>query len=142
VVGVYSDTHVFSDTEIIKFDVLRVGGSVADVQRRIQQLSPIVTMAYKWKSDNKYHFGMPNDPDVVIGEIEVFQVSKRWYKAVSNFKFRVNVAMLTAEEKQLLETIDINNPSVDSYIKKTVKDYTLLPGNNVEIVELRNTVPY
>jgi hypothetical protein len=73
----------------------------------------------------------------------VFQVegSKRWYKMENDFKFPVNIGNLTPEEKQILETVDINHPSVDSFIRKLVKDMTVLSGNDVEVRELRNSEP-
>ena len=142
VVGVFPDDHKFSDTELLKFDTLTVKGSVADVRLRLEQITPTPGIAYLWESDNKYHWRIPED-GAPLEAIDVFQVegSTRWYKAENDFKFPVNIDGLTQEEKQLLATIDINNPSVDSFIKKIVKDILVLSGNDVEIKDLRNTSP-
>jgi len=141
VVGVFSDDHVFSPTEIEKFDVLTVGGSVEDVRARIDQITPTMAEAYLWASDGIHYWIEPEEGD--SENVPVYQVegSTRWYIAENDFRFPINVGELTATEKQLLETIDINNPSVDSFIRKLVKDITVLSGNDVEVKELRNTDP-
>ena len=142
IVGVFSDTHVFSSTELDVFGVLIINGTVDDVNARLSQLKPRIEMAYLWESDGKYHWVKDGDLDP-LEVIEVFQVegSNKWYKLINDFKFPVNLAGLTPEEKQLLETIDINNPSVDSFIRKIIKDVAVLSGNNVEVKELRNSTP-
>ena len=142
-IGVYPDTHIFSDDELALFNTLIINGSVEDVQARINQLTPVQTSASKWDSDNIYHFDnvMPPEGVNILDIIEVYQSGKRWYRKTTGFKYSVNVANLTPEEKQLLESIDINNPSIDSFIKKIIKDLTTQDGNNVEVVDLRNTNP-
>jgi len=142
IVGVFPDDHQFSATELIKFSYLTIGGSVADVQARIDQLKPQITEAYLWESDGKYHFDEDGDIDP-LGMILVFRTegSNKWYKLENAFKFPFNLGDLTPEEKQLLETVDINHPSVDSFIRKLVKDITALSDNDVEIKDLRNTNP-
>ena len=142
VVGVFSDDHVFSDHELKIFNVLTVGGSREDVQARIGQLTPRIEIAYKWASDGKYHW-TDGDGETVLEAIEVYQMegSRSWYKLVSDFTYPVSVDTLTAEEKQLLETLDVSHSSVDSFIRKLVKDASVLNGNDVEIKELKNTTP-
>jgi len=142
IVGVYSDSHVFSSTELEKFSVLTISGSVADVTARLNQIKPVVLSAYQFESDGDYHWTDP-DYETIINTIKVFRVEgdRKWYQLVNAFKFPISISSLTPEEKQLLETIDINNPSVDSFIRKIIKDVTVLSGNNIEIRELRGTHP-
>jgi len=92
-------------------------------------------------SDGEYHFDDGDEQDQ--GVIWVFRLegSNKWYRVDNKFKFPVNIGSLTPEEKQLLETVDINNPAVDSFIRKLIKDITVLSNNDVEIKELRNTNP-
>lgn len=141
VVGVFSDDHVFTQHEQEAFDILYVNGSVADVKARLFQLKANTHYAYKWQSDSEYHFTEAEDPDDTTETIQVYAISNKWYKLVNDFKFVANFADLTAEEKQLLATVDINHPSVDSFISKIVKDYATQPGNDVEIIELKNQEP-
>jgi len=142
VVGIFLDSHVFSGTELAVFDVLTVGGSVEDVQARLDQIKPRIEEAHLWESDNKYHWLRP-EAGACLESIDVYRLEGgiKWYKAENDFKFPINVGELTATEKQLLETIDINNPSVDSFIRKIVKDIAALSGNDVEVKELRNSEP-
>lgn len=142
VVGVYSDDHQFSGTELEKFSILTINGSMQEVGARLEQIIPRVETACKWESDGKYHWEEPPDDEKSESE-PVFRTegSNRWYKLVSDFKFPLNIFLLTAEEKQLLETVDIHHPSVDSFVRKLVKDVTVLSGNDVEIKELRNSEP-
>lgn len=139
VVGVFPDDHIFSPTELAKFDVLTINGSVDDVNIRLRQIQPRIEDAFLWE-DGKYRW---ENPPIGIEWIKVYRIegSNRWYRMDSLFKFPVSVSRLTPEEKQLLETVDINHPAVDSFIRKLVKDITVLAGNNVEIKELRNTEP-
>jgi len=141
--SVFPDDHVFSDHELSIFGVLKINGSVEDVTARLSQLTPTEATAFKWSSDDKYHFDtedIPNDVSV-LEIIDVFQVDNRWYKKTTGFKFPINIGELTAEEKQLLETIDITHTAVDSFIRKVVKDLTTQIGNDIEIKELRNDTP-
>jgi len=158
VVGVYPDDHVFSDHEYTVFNVIAVStglSTVADVQSRFNQIAPTIVNAMQWLSDGKYHFDTEEPEsgwydeienpagEQVIDSIQVYQVEggSRWYKCVNDFKFPLNVENLTPEEKQLIATIDINHPSVDSFIRKVAKDITQLDGNDIEIKELRNQTP-
>ncbi len=142
IVGVFSDSHIFSATELEKFSFLTINGSVNDVNFRLSQLCPRVEMAFLWESDGDYHWVEDgnNDP---VEMIEVYQVegSNKWYKLINDFKFPVNLDGLTPEEKQLLETVDINHSAVDSFVRKIVKDVTQLSDNNIEVKELRNSTP-
>ena len=141
-VGVFPDDHQFSPTELSNFSFLTVGGSVEDVKTRISQITPRVEYCVLWQSDNKYHWLDDGDNDP-LETIEVYQIegSNKWFKLVNAFKFPVNVDELTPEEKQLLETVDINHPSVDSFIRKIAKDVAALPDNDIEVKELRNSEP-
>ena len=145
IVGVYDDSHIFSDHELQVFNVLTINGSVADVKARIEQITPTIETAFLWTSDGEWHFDYPEDPeaDPILDVIQVYQVEgdNKWYHAVSDFKFPTNIGDLTPEEKQLLETVNINHPSVDSFIRKIVKDITQFPGNDVEIKDLKNQTP-
>lgn len=141
VVGVFAATHQFSETELTKFNFLTVNGSVEDVKTRLKEICPQIENVYKWVSDNEYHFTPAPDGDDDIDSISVFRISNKWFRADNDFRFPVNIGELTAEEKQLLETVDINDPAVDSFISKLAKDITALSGNDVEIKELRNSTP-
>jgi hypothetical protein len=137
---VFNDDHQFSRTELEKFNFLTINGTKNDVKEKIRQITPRIEHAYLLLTDNKYHW---QDDGTTIGAIQVYQVegSNKWYKLENDFKFPVNIGDLTPEEKQILETVDINHPSVDAFIRKLVKDITILSGNNVEIKELRNSEP-
>ena len=144
VVGVYLDSHQFSSTELAIFSVLTINGSREDVKARLKQIRPQLEDAFLWESDGEYHWDGPEDElDNVLDTIRVYKIegSNKWYRVDNKFKFPVNIGTLTPEEKQLLETVNINHPSVDSFIRKLVKDITALSGNDVEIKELRNTEP-
>jgi len=142
-VGVFEDSHVFSDNELVLFDVLIVNGSRADVEARVNQLRPLEDNAAIWDTDGKYHFmsGIPPEGTVLSDPIQVFNVGNKWYQKVVGFKFLINVDGLTPQEKELLETIDINNPAIDSFINKIVKDLASQVGNDIEIIDLRNLTP-
>jgi hypothetical protein len=143
VVGIFNDDHQFSSTELEVFSFLTIKGSRQDVSDRIDQIQPAIEEAYKWESDGEYHWTNP-DEETIIDIIDVYWYGlppKRWTRLDEDFKFPVNVGELTAEEKQVLETVDINHPSVDSFIRKIIKDLDMLSGNNVEIIELRNSAP-
>jgi len=147
VVGVFPDDHIFSASQQAKFNILGIGmgiNTVNEVNQVLERIKPRIVHAYLWASDNTYHWEMPDGGvSNLLGIIEVYRVegSSRWYKAENDFLFPVNVSQLTPEEKQLLETVDINHSSVDSFLRKLVKDMTVLSGNDVEIKELRNTEP-
>jgi len=141
-VGVYPDSHNFSPHELDVFGVLTINGSVEDINARINQITPQIETAFQWESDGDYHWIYPEEGNV-IDTIDVYRIEgdNKWYKAENDFKFPVNLNGLTPEEKQLLETVDVNHPSVDSFIRKIAKDITTLSGNDVEVRDLRNSEP-
>ena len=142
VVAIIPDSWQPSETELVKFDVITIGGSVDDIQARLMEIEPSTEFCYLWESDGDYHW-VRDGENVSVEIIEVYQIkgSRKWYKLINDFKFSRNTNDLTAEEKQILETVDINHPSVDAFIGKLIKDVVALPGNNVEVRELRGTNP-
>jgi len=140
IIGVFSDDHIFTQNELDRFLFLTINGSVADVHARINQVKPQIAECYL-NNVGKWVFPMP---DPVVDQKQVWRApgDRYWYNLVQPFKFPCNVGELTAEERQLLETIDINNPSVDSAIKKIVKDLVVAnPENGIEEKDLRNLNP-
>lgn len=137
-VNIFKDDHQFSETELEKFNFLTINGSVEDVTAKLEQIKPRIEKAYLWVSDSEYHWDDSQDFTEII---RVVQDGNRWRKVNERFKFPINFDELTPEEKQILETIDINHPSVDSFINKIAKDILALSGNQEEVKELRNTEP-
>lgn len=139
IVSVFPDGWNFTQHELDMFEFLTINGSVEDVELRLEQIKPVIGVAHL-KADGKYTF------DVSLGtgeEIEVWTNMKspiNWYKYVVPFNQFANFGPLTAEEKQLLATIDIMHPSVDATIKKIVKDLSVIPANNVEVKELKGEI--
>jgi hypothetical protein len=139
--GVFPDDYQFSGTELQVYNFLSVGtgvNTVEEVQLLFDSISPRIETAYL-RPDGDYYW---DDTDS-IGSIDVFRLegSNKWYRLDNDFKFPLNAGDLTPEEKQILETTDINHPSVTNFIRKTVKDLVALSGNDVEIRELRNSEP-
>lgn len=140
VIDVFEDDWTFTQHELEVFEFITVKGSKADVEARLNQLKPVVGVALmgtdgKWTFDRQ----VPNTGE----EIEVWTnmaLPINWYKLVEKFYHLLNVGPLTAEEKQLLATIDINQPSVDSVIKKIVKELSVNPLNNVSVKELKGDI--
>ena len=140
-VGVYNDTHQFSATELEHFNFLTINGSRHDVDLLLKQIQPEILFAY-W-TGSEWSLQMPDEIDPVVEDIRVYRVEsgKRWYKLVNPFKFLINIGDLSVEEKTLLETYDINHPSVGSFVRKVLKDITSDSANNEEIKKLRNVNP-
>ena len=137
---VFADDWQFTQNELDRFEFITVAGSVVDVEARLEQLKPVIGVAVMG-NDGKltFDFSSPNTGE----EIEVWTNMVppiNWYRLVEPFYHFANIGILTAEEKQLLATIDINNPSVDSYIKKIIKDLSVNPLNNVVVKELKGDV--
>ena len=141
VVGVFSDSHIFSDHELKVFGVVTIKGTKEEVRAKIREITPEIADAYLWPSDGKYHWEEPVTGPWTI--IQVYQVegSLKWHVLENDFKFPANISTLTPEEKQLLETVDVKDFSVDNIVRKIVKDVTTLPNNGVELKELKSVGP-
>lgn len=141
VAGVFNDTHTFSEYELKAFNFLNVNGSKEDVQELLRTIQPETHPAFYY--DGEWHFHPPENPELIEDEIMMYRVegSKKWYQLVVPFKYSANIDDLSTEEKQLLETYDINHSSIDSFIKKIAKDITLDEANQIEITDLRNVNP-
>lgn len=141
IVGIYHDSHSFSEIEYQQFDVLYVNGSREDVESKFDQIKPRIAMAYYWTMEQEWRFQFSvNDANTI--KITVwYDPPNRWRELVNDFKFLFNVGDLTTEEKQALATLDINHPSVDAYVRKMFKDITSDPANQSEIRDLRSLEP-
>jgi hypothetical protein len=140
VIEVFDDDHTFTQYELDNFQFLTINGSRADVEAKVEQIKPTIAVAVK-NSQGKWTFDYSQGTGE---EIEVWSnllPPINWYEYNESFKYPLNVEELTAEEKQLLATLDINHPSVDSAIKKIVKDLSVLQTNNTEIKELKGDMP-
>lgn len=137
IISVFEDGWTFTQTELDTFAFITVGGTKGDVEARLNQLKPVIGIALMGTNGNwTFDRQVPNTGE----EIEVWTNMVppiNWYKLVEKFHHIANVGPLTAEEKQLLATIDINHPSVDSVIKKILKDLSVNPLNNVAVKELK-----
>ena len=141
VVGIYEDDYPFTPSVLERFDFLTIRGTREDVERRLQELDVQYAAAYLNPATGKYQFDDPMTEGVQ--QIQVWSAGdNKWYQVVEPFKFRFNIGTLTAEEKQLLSTIDIFNPSVDAAAKKIIKDLLAAnPANGEEVRDLRNKTP-
>ena len=141
IVDIYEDDRYMSPTMLEMYNFITIKGSVSDVRNRLDQIKPRIEEAYQLP-DESWGFNVP-DGVQEIAHCQVYQVegSNRWYVVNNSFKFPFNIAGLTPEEKQLLETVDINHPSVDSFVRKIAKDIAVLSGNDTEIKALRNQEP-
>ena len=145
VVGVFSDSHLFSDWELARFNFVTVTGSRADVDARLNQIRPFTSRAFYSISADEYSFTEPVEEDrgLKIVVWSTLTPPVRWYQVNSPDKFIFKVGDLTQEEKDYISDpeFDINDSANDNYIKKFVKDLGRKPENNTEIRELRGTQP-
>lgn len=143
VVGVFEDDHIFTPSELASSEFITIKGTRALVVSKLKELDVQYTTAYYNPNTDSWSFVDP----FVDGqeEKEVWSPGGnplKWYFLEVPFVYRWNVDSLTAEEKQLLETIDITNPSVDNAVKKLMKDLVVAnPSNGVEATDLRNKTP-
>lgn len=140
VIEVFEDDHQFTPNELEVFEFLTVNGSKADVEAKLNQLKPVIGVALMG-TDGKWTFDR-GEP-ITGEEMEVWTNMLnpiRWYEYVVPFKYVANIGTLTAEQKQLLATIDINHPSVDSAIRTVLKDLSVNPANNEVVKELQGDV--
>ena len=139
VVGVFSDSHLFSDWELSRFDFMTVTGSREDVQVRLDQARPAIEEAYFDAESGEFTFIKPEILGVKIDVRSTLKPPIRWYQLNDNDKFIFKVGDLTQVEKDFISApkFDINSSSADSYIDKFVKNLGRKTENTIEIKELR-----
>ena len=143
VVGVFEDTHLFSDWEISRFDFLTVTGSREDIQTRLDQARPTIATAYYSTELHEYTFIRPLIKGLEIDVWSTLLPPVRWYQLNSPDKFIFKVGDFTQEEKDFMADpgFDINSSLVDGYIDKFVKNLGRKPENTTEIKDLRGQTP-
>jgi hypothetical protein len=148
VVGVFADDHPFTPYELDRFEFLDVAvgtNTVEEVQAKLQSIRVRQETAFFWDSTQEWSWEPPVDDDDLVEEAVVWTTASppvRWYRLVQPLKFLFNVGDLTQNEKDLIAAIDVNHPSVDSYLKKMVKSIERFPENeSEEIRDLRGTLP-
>ena len=140
VVAIFEDDHSFSDRELAAFDFITIMGGADDVSARLSELDINYATAYWNTVTEKWQFIDPMNSNQTI---EVWSPNDRtWYGVVDPFKFRFSISGLTPEEKQLLATLDIFHPSVESAVRKMMKDLIQAnPANGTEVKDLKNQTP-
>lgn len=140
VVGIFSDEHQFSATELQKFRVMKISGSREEVESRLDSLKPPRKTVIRWQVDNSWHDEDDPPPNGDVSEFkEVYELGDRWFELENDFKFTLNVSSLSPEEKQVVETTDIGSVSAGLVARKLVKDLTALDGNDREVVIVPKT---
>lgn len=143
IVGVIEDSTPVSDAMAAAFNFVTVGGTKDEVEAKLEEINFTYAEAHYNPVTESYQFTDPYHPDSTSKQVWTPGGAQvRWYTVATPFKFPHNMGTLTAEEKQLLGTVNINHPSVDSVIRKIRKDLVAAnPENDIEVVELRNEIP-
>lgn len=139
IVGVYEDSHQFSQTTLEKFDIFPIKGSVADVRAKLDAITPTIKDVYKYKSDGAYHEALLTKEQIDAGDAIVeapilYQPvgSTKWYRLEKQFKFKATVKDLTNLEKSQLANTDIKDGTLTSSTLKMGKEPLTVVGNDVE----------
>jgi len=134
IVGVFDDTHKFSERELKNFKVVNVKGKRADVQVKLRENLPERSRIFQDKNTLLWSF---KEPEEVRAEKEVWKnpADNRWYYLEDEPKFQFTLKDLSAVEKTLLETTNPLSISAakDAAYAKTEKKLADISENNEEV---------
>ena len=99
IVGIFEDTHKFSDYELQAYNVIQIMGSRVEVTTKLNAVRFKTERAYKAKS-TKWLRIRPE-------EKEVWQdADEKWHFLKEQPKHTFSLATLSAEDKAIIETTD------------------------------------
>ncbi|MCK5600975.1 hypothetical protein KAR91_03840 [Candidatus Pacearchaeota archaeon] len=99
IVGVYEDTHKFSEYELQAFTVVQVKGDREEVIQKLNAISVPVEGAFKAES-TVWSRTRPEEKEVWK------DVDDKWYFLEARLKYPFSMSNLLPEDKTLLETTD------------------------------------
>ena len=135
-VGVYGDSHGFSEREKKAFQIVHVEGDRAEIEKKIQSLRPEISFVYKRKSDGKWTTDSPGKGD--LGEQRQSwknPADGKWYFLNKPAKHIANFKDLNASDFNSLENDDVGSMSKTA-IDKMKKDPNRFTENQTEIPDI------
>jgi len=129
IVGIFDDSHQFSDIELIEFTAIIIQGSVEDLFTRFRSIAHEERFIYKKASTGEWSFVHPEIEDLEAQrKVWKNKSDNKWYYLDKPYKFGKTVANLIPQELVAIASTDILDPSVDSVYEKVQKD----PSDEVE----------
>ena len=133
IVGVFLDTHKFSDHEKEVFDITYIEGKREDVVAKLDALRVPVERAYKAKTTEWSRERSE--------EKEVWKdVDGKWYFMEIRPKYKYSTALLTTEEKTTLAKDSIGLARDAAFEKMVVNPGVWDAKNKVEATDLNKVV--
>jgi len=132
VIGVFDDTHKFSEHELKVFRVISIKGSRVNVQAKLQENVPEQSRIFQDKNTLLWSF---KEPKEVKNEKEIWKKNNIWYYLKDKPKHSFTIKDLTTIEKTLLETVDVSSISAakDTAYAKIINRFEDKVENNEEV---------
>jgi len=113
IVGVFPDTHEFSPTEQVRFEIFYVYGSVEEVRKSLPRVER---------------------RDGIDGEVEEWRntTDNKWYEIKKKKKFEVNVSSLDLEDRQALASSLTSKEDREAAFAKMINKIKEDPSNTSE----------
>ena len=129
VVGIFEDTHKFSDYELLVFDVAKIEGTREDVVAKLNAIHIPLSTAYKAETTE----WTQTRPE----EKEVWQdIDEKWYFLEAQPKYKWSMALLLESEKTTLEN-DATGLARDAAFKNMIVNPGVWDAKNiVEVIDL------
>lgn len=136
IVGIFEDSHVFSELEHKEFEIAKIEGyTKTEFKARLNQLKP----KEQWvqHKENRWYVGKPKTRQeaLYIDEVkEVWQhTDGKWYFLEKKDKYDLSADMLTLPNKLILADKDSPTELREAAISKIRNRYHLKPENLIEV---------
>lgn len=129
IVGIFEDTHKFSNYELLAFNVAKIEGKREDIVAKLNAIQIPFSTAYKAELTE---WSRTRPEEKIVWQ----DADEKWYFLEAQPKYKWSMALLSEQEKTTLET-DATGVARDAVFKKMIVN----PGvwnvlNMVEVFDL------
>jgi len=129
IVGIFEDTHKFSEHELLTFNVVKIEGTREEVVAKLNAIHVPMDRAYK-AVDGSWSRTRPEEKEVWK------DADGKWYFLEAQPKYKWSTALLTEQEKTTLENEATGLARDAAFKNMIVNPGTWDSKNKVEVTDL------
>jgi len=131
--GIFEDTHKFTENELLEYSVAKIAGTRKEVIEKLWAIRAKIETAYK-ACDALWSRTPPEEKEVWL------DTDEKWYFLEIAPKYKYSMALLSIEEKTILETATTGLERDTIYQKMIVNPGVWNRDNAVEAADLNSAV--
>ena len=127
--GIFEDTHIFSEHELLEFNVVKIAGTCAEVTDKLNAIRVPIERAYR-AATTEWSRIRPEEKEVWL------DIDDKWYFLEAGPKYIFSTSLLSGAELTILETATTGLERDVIYQKMVVNPGVWDEKNIIEVIDL------